>query len=65
MGLEQRCPGCPSLQIRETKNNSAVLHNSYFDLMVLAEATLIQWDGEESCLLNCRELPNGEKNRKL
>ena len=65
MGLEQRCPNCPSLQIRETKNNSAVLHNSYFDLMVLAEATLIQWDGEESCLLNCRELPNREKNRKL
>ena len=24
-------------------------------MTVLAEATLIQWDGEESCLLTCRE----------
>jgi hypothetical protein len=33
------------------------MHNSRFDLDVLAEATLIQWSGEESCLLTCREIP--------
>ena len=55
-GLNERCPGCPSLGIRQKKNATARIHNDQFDLHVLAEATLIQWGGEESCLLTCREL---------
>lgn len=61
MGLEERCPGCPSRNIRQQKNGSALIHNEHFDLKVLAEATLIQWDGEESCLLTCRELPKSQE----
>lgn len=57
MGRSQRCAGCPSLGIREKKNDATTMHNDRFDLDVLAEATLIQWGGEESCLLTCRELP--------
>ena len=56
-GMEHRCPGCPSLNIRQKKNDSTVMYNDQFDLNVLAEATLIQWGGEESCLLTCREIP--------
>ena len=59
-GMKERCPGCPSLGIREKKNAVATLYNDQFDLHVLAEATLIQWDGEESCLLTCREIPKSE-----
>ena len=55
-GLDERCPGCPSFGIRQKKNAATKMHNSQFHLDVLAEATLIQWGGEESCLLTCREL---------
>lgn len=60
MGKEDRCPGCPGLGIRECRNNNAIMHNDQFNLITLAEATLIQWGGEESCLLTCRELPKGK-----
>lgn len=55
MGLSERCPGCPSAAIRQTKTDKSLLWNDKFRLQVLAEATLIQWEGEESCLLTCRE----------
>ena len=55
-GMQERCAGCPSLGIRQTKNVTTKIHNSQFDLHLLAEATLIQWGGEESCLLTCRQL---------
>ena len=63
MGLDQRCPGCPSLNIREKKNGSARIDNAHFDLQVQADATLIRWKGEEACLLNCRELQKDLPNR--
>lgn len=56
MGLDQRCAGCPSANILQTRNDSAELYNQVFDLHILSEATLIQWDGAPSCLLTCREL---------
>lgn len=56
-GMNERCPGCPSLGIREKKNASARIYNDQFNLNVLAEATLIRWGGEESCLLTCRDIP--------
>ena len=57
MGKMERCPGCPALGIRDRKNNSAFMKNEKFDLETLAEATLIQGEDEESCLLTCREIP--------
>ena len=61
LGCPQRCDNCPSLNIQNRRNASAILHNQKFDLDILAEATLIQWDGRESCLLTCRELDaNGQ-----
>ena len=60
MGLSSRCPGCPALNIRQKKNDRKKMHNERFALDVLADATLIQWDGEDSCLLTCREIPKEE-----
>ncbi len=60
MDREERCPGCPSLGIRNCINDSTVLYNDKFELNVLADATLIQWEGADACLLTCRKLPKGE-----
>ena len=57
MGLNERCPGCPALDIRERKNDRKMMHNKRFDMDVLADATLIRWGGEDACLLTCREVP--------
>ena len=62
MGREERCPGCPALGIRQCRNNCTTMKNSQFHLDVIAEATLIHWRGEESCLLTCREIPRREQN---
>ena len=57
LGRKEPCQGCPSRNILETRNASAVIHNPKFNLKVLSEATAIQWDGETACLMTCRELP--------
>ena len=57
MGQQQRCQGCPAKDIRNEKNCSCLMHNPVFHLNVLADATLIQWEDTESCLLVCREIP--------
>jgi len=56
MGREERCPGCPSLNIRREKNGRSNIWSSRFGMEIQADATLIRWKGEESCLLSCREL---------
>lgn len=55
-GLDCRCECCPAQNIGKEKTASSVIHNPKFLIDALAEATLIQWDGEESCLLTCREV---------
>ena len=57
MGQSKRCEGCPARNIRADKNCSALFHNPVFDLHVFSDATLIQWEGQDSCLLTCREMP--------
>lgn len=57
MGQNERCDGCPALHIRQHKNGRKKMYNKRFNLDTLADATLIQWGGEEACLLTCREIP--------
>lgn len=57
MGQQDRCPNCPARNIRQNKNARTKMYNAYFQLEVLADATLIQWGGEDACLLTCREIP--------
>lgn len=56
MGQNERCPGCPARDIRRTKTQEQILMNPTFNLQVLAEATLINWDNEDACLVTCREM---------
>ena len=51
---ECRCENCPAAGIRDTRNDSAIIYNSRFGIDATADATLIQWQGKESCLMTCR-----------
>ena len=55
MGKEYRCKDCPSRNILRTKTENAQMYSQKFAQNMLAEATLIQWGGEQACLLTCRE----------
>ena len=56
MGREEPCPGCP-VAAMEGENSAAILTDGQLGIRILAEATIIRWQGEESCLLSCRKLP--------
>ena len=58
MGRSCRCENCPAANIRKDKTCSQYIENPVFKVNALAEATLIQWEGEESCLLTCRQVEN-------
>ena len=57
MGRETRCPGCPAADIRQKKNGSAILSSPGLSGPLLIDAGLIRWNGQESCFMTCRELP--------
>ena len=56
MGQNQRCPGCPCVNILQTKTGSARMYSEVFGHNMLAEATLVKWEGTQSCMLTCRKL---------
>ena len=60
MGRSDRCPGCPAEGIYQRKNGRKRMFNHRFGVEALADATLIQWEGDPSCLLTCREIPKEE-----
>ena len=53
MGMESRCPNCPTENIREKKNRLVTVDNLYLGLRVKAEASAITWEGKDACLLTC------------
>ncbi|MBQ4505182.1 MAG: diguanylate cyclase, partial [Firmicutes bacterium] len=55
-GFNEPCPDCPMVGIRDVKSREIVVMNDYLDVKVLAEATLINWKGNEASLLTCWEL---------
>ena len=50
------CPDCPARNIVEDGNRESFIHNTYFGLYVRAEASKVMWNGEESCLITCRQV---------
>lgn len=50
------CPDCPVRNIMEAKNSESFIHNTFFGLYVRAEASKVVWNGQESCLVTCREM---------
>lgn len=64
MGCDSRCEGCPSRNILQAKTDSAYMYNSKYDIHTLAETTLVQWRGTQSCLVTCRVLNDVQKKEK-
>ena len=56
MGRTDRCPGCPAVGMG-AECHAAILTDSQTGIRILAEATPIHWQGEDSCLMSCRKLP--------
>ena len=50
------CPDCPARNIIEEMNKESFIHNTHFGLYVRAEASKVTWNGEESCLITCRQV---------
>lgn len=57
LGRPTPCPGCPLEGIREKQTCQCFLKNDLYGGEVLAEATMIHWQGEENCIVTCRHLP--------
>jgi putative two-component system response regulator len=56
MGRRERCEGCPAQNIRQKKVQECVLSGKVPGEQILAAATLVDWDGQDACLLTCRSL---------
>ncbi|MBQ8563596.1 MAG: GAF domain-containing protein, partial [Firmicutes bacterium] len=50
------CPDCPARNIMEAGNRESFIHNTFFGLYVRAEASKVFWNGQESCLVTCRQV---------
>ncbi len=57
LGREGPCPDCPALGIREKGTARSILWDQRYQENILAEATMIHWHGQESCLMTCRKMP--------
>ncbi|MBQ9979981.1 MAG: diguanylate cyclase [Oscillospiraceae bacterium] len=60
MGREERCMGCPAVDIRKNKNAVAGITNPKFGVRARARAAEIDWEGSSACLMTCHELPKSE-----
>ncbi len=57
LGREERCIGCPAQNIRNTRTGRSFLWDERYQKKLLSEAALIQWEGQDACLMTCRALP--------
>lgn len=63
MARDSRCENCPAANIRQTKNADAIIENDNLSVRVRARASQISWNGEDSCLIFCQELPFDSTDR--
>ncbi len=61
MGRDKPCQGCPSLNILEDKTRRVLRREPGSGCLMLFEATLIQWEGREGCMMTSRMLPEVEE----
>ncbi len=57
MGREERCTDCPARKIRERKPGEQIVVTPKGE-RILSEAVLIDWKGQEACMITCRQLPD-------
>jgi putative two-component system response regulator len=56
MGRDERCENCPAARIKEEHNAATLIRNDNLNVSARTRATLISWNGEDSCLLTCHDL---------
>ncbi len=56
MKQEQPCPNCPVLDLNSSTHSEKIIFNQSLGLQVHSEATSIQWNGKDACLITCREV---------
>ncbi len=54
-GLDAPCPDCPTHKIGKDKHCEQLVYNEPLDAYILAQATLIQWNGHDAYLMTCYE----------
>lgn len=50
------CPDCPARNIQNEGVHESFILNSHLGIYVRAEATKINWNGKDSCLITCRQV---------
>ncbi len=55
------CSNCPAVNILNDLNKEVSLRNTYFGINAHVEASSIQWDGENACLITCRDQDSDSK----
>lgn len=50
------CPDCPARNILGGGNHESFILNSHLGVYVRAEASLINWNGKDTCLITCRQV---------
>lgn len=53
---ECRCENCPAKDIRNRKNTQCKIAIPKYDVSFLTEATLVNWEGKEACLIVNRQV---------
>ncbi len=51
------CSGCPIAGLRNKSSNWAILEDPRSPIQILAEASRIKWEQQDSCMVTCRRLP--------
>ena len=50
-----RCEDCPVIRLQNNEPGESVIRNDNYGVEVKATATPISWNGEDACLITCRE----------
>ncbi len=65
MGRESPCPACPAQGLALHDSREEIIVNSVLNLQVLTEATSIHWNGQNACLITCRELKSKDSTKVI
>lgn len=62
LNRETPCENCPAARLgAECRHDSVEMHDPDLDRWYDAEASLIQWNGEEAVMINCRDISRYKK----
>lgn len=56
MGRKAPCENCSAKLYKQTDKKMLEVYNEMLDLWMLADASAVQWDGEDSCMIACYDI---------